>query len=537
MFETAELGRKVSKREYRARVGRLRESLLMAQVRMREAGLPVLVLFAGVDGAGKGDTANLLNAWLDPRWIRTRGYREPSQEEAERPPFWRFWRDLPPKGSLGIFLSAWYSRPVVERALGVSSSEQFARELNEISALETMLADDGMLILKFWMHLGKKAQKKRLKALEADPLQSWRVTERDWKHWRRYDDFVAAAEQVIRQTSTGEAPWIIVEGADPNYRSLRVGEVLLESIRRSLARLEARRAAASSPRPAPDAPPKEPLPALDEATPGEVEEEVEPEGEGNGESGAAGGGDRITVLTPLDLSLSLEKKDFQRELTRLQGQLNLLHRELRERKTSLVVAFEGWDAAGKGGAIRRVVGALDARSVQVIRVGAPSDEERAQHYLWRFWRQLPRAGDVALFDRSWYGRVLVERVEGFASEDEWRRAYGEINRFEGRLTDWGIVLVKFWIHISPEEQLRRFKLREETPYKRWKLTDEDWRNRAKWSLYEEAVHDMVEQTSTANAPWVLVEGNDKRYARIKVLRTLCETVVDRLAANGAPTKP
>jgi polyphosphate kinase 2 (PPK2 family) len=534
VFETAELGRKVPKKEFKRRLPALRESLLLAQVLMREKKVPVLLLFAGVDGAGKGGTANLLNEWLDPRWIITRAYREPSQEERERPPFWRYWRDLPAHGQLAQFLSAWYSDPLLDRVHGRIDDATLDARLDEILAFERMLADGGMVILKMWMHLGRKAQKKRLEALEKDPLQKWRVSATDWKHWRRYDRFVETAERIIVRTNKGRAPWHIVEGADPNYRSLRVGELLLEAVERKLVELQQRRQTASLPRPGPISIVAQPGPhALDEAEVGDeasaAEDLTNGNGDGNGDGNGGVGERLVTVLTPLDLDQSLDKPAFKVALSKHQGQLNLVHRKLRERGVSTILVFEGWDAAGKGGSIRRLVSALDARSVRVHPVAAPTDEERAHHYLWRFWRNLPRAGEVAIFDRSWYGRVLVERVEGFASEAEWRRAYGEINQFERELTQHGTVLIKFWVHISPEEQLDRFKLREETSYKRWKLTEEDWRNRSRWNDYERAVHDMVERTSTREAPWVLVEGNDKRFARVKVLRTVCDAMVDRLS--------
>ena len=188
----------------------------------------------------------------------------------------------------------------------------------------------------------------------------------------------------------------------------------------------------------------------------------------------------------------------------------------------MILALEGWDAAGKGGAIRRVTHALDARMYRVIPIAAPTDEERAHHYLWRFWRHLPRLGRITIYDRTWYGRVLVERAEGFASEAEWMRAYKEINEFEEQLTEHGIVLVKYWLHISADEQLERFKERETAPWKQYKITPEDYRNREKMNLYEQAASDMIARTSTEFSPWTLVEANDKRYARIKVLRTLCD---------------
>ena len=362
------------------------------------------------------------------------------------------------------------------------------------------------MILKFWMHLSKKAQKRRFKALEKDPLQSWRVTERDWEHWKLYDRFIEAAERTIRKTSTGVAPWTIVEGEDHHYRSLTVGVAIRDAVRRALE--------ASANRARPVAVTTE-GPASADGGDGEAAASIEvlP---------------KLTVLDSLDMSRSLAKPAYRQELARGQAELNLLHRRALERGVSTVLVFEGPDAAGKGGAIRRLTAALDARHVQVIPIAAPTDEERAHHYLWRFWRHLSRAGRVTIFDRSWYGRVLVERVEGFATGEEWRRAYAEINDFEEQLIEHGTVLRKFWLHITKDEQLARFRAREKTPYKRWKLTDEDWRNREKWDDYAAAVNDMVEQTSTHEAPWVLVEGNDKRYARVKVLTTVCEAMARAL---------
>jgi polyphosphate:AMP phosphotransferase len=500
MFEAAEVGRKLSKEAYKRRVPELRASLLDAQQRLRSAPFPVIVAFAGVDGAGKGETVNLLNEWMDPRWIVTRAFGQPSDEERERPEHWRFWRELPPRGRIGLFLSSWYSRPVVDRAYRRLSRVELEHQLRSLADFERTLADDGALILKFWMHLDRKSQRKRLEALQRDRLTRWRVTKLQWKHWKMYDQFIDAAEQAIRTTSTGQAPWTIVEGRDEEYRSITVAESLLKAIRQRLERLE-------QPKPA-----GAPLAAKGKST---VAAKRRPAAV-------------PTVLSQLDMSKRLEKAAFDRELLKWQGELNRLQRRAARDAVSTILVFEGADAAGKGGAIRRVTSALDAREYQVIPIAAPTDEERAHHYLWRFWRHLPRAGRVTVFDRSWYGRVLVERVEGFAAPAEWMRGYAEINEFEQQLVEHGIVLVKYWIHISKDEQLRRFKAREGSPFKSWKITEEDWRNRTKGDAYEQAVNDMVERTSTRQAPWTLVEGNDKYYARIRVLQTACERLRQRL---------
>jgi polyphosphate kinase 2 (PPK2 family) len=517
MFRTAELGQKVPKSEYNQREPLMRQALLEVQADLRvDSEFPVIIVFAGVDGAGKGDTVNLLNEWMDPRWLMTRAYDKPSDEERDRPDYWRFWRDLPPKGHIGLFLSSWYSQPILRRVYEKDDEATFDDRLDRIRAFEKALTDDGALILKFWMHLSHDAQNRRLKKLEKDPLTSWRVTPRDWEHWHIYDRFEAAAERTIMRTSTGHAAWTIIEGVDPNFRSLTVGEIVRDE---TASRLEEALKKALL---------MEELAAEHKsqlAQAGQPPEET-PEGEADAPAAAITPLQRTTVLSSLDMSLKLSKTDYRKQLRECQARLNQLHRKALKKRISTLLLFEGPDAAGKGGAIRRVTAALDARHYQVIPIAAPTDEERAHHYLWRFWRHLSRAGRINIFDRSWYGRVLVERVEGFAHEDEWKRAFAEINEFEEQLTDHGILLLKYWVHIDKDEQLERFKAREQTPHKRWKLTDEDWRNREKWDEYECAVNDIVEHTSTHTAPWVLVEGNDKRFSRIKVIRTFC----DRLEA-------
>jgi polyphosphate:AMP phosphotransferase len=502
MFEAAEVGRKLEKDVYKSQVPTLRAELLDAQQQLLNAPFPVIVLFAGVDAAGKSETASLLNEWMDPHWIVTRGYIDPSSEELERPRLWRYWRDLPPHGRIAQFLSAWYSSPIRHRVARRISTAEFDVVLDEIAAFERTLTDDGAIILKFWMHLGKEAQKKRFKAWEKDPLRRWRVGKDSWRHWRMFDKFIAAADRAIRRTSTDHAPWQIVEGEDDRYRSVAVATALRDAIRRGLERV----------------PPARHRPAS--------RKRVRPS-TGLGPALARLERD-FNVLDRLDMGQRLDPKRFDEALERQQGRLNLLQRQALEERVSTIVVFEGWDAAGKGGAIRRITGALDARDYQVIATGPPTDEEKVRHYLWRFWRHLSRAGRITMFDRSWYGRVLVERVEGFATEDEWRRAYGEIAHFEEQLTSHGILLVKFWIHVTKDEQLRRFRERKRTEHKRWKIGPDDWRNRGRWTDYVMAVDEMVARTSTRVAPWTLVEGNDKNFARIKVLKTLADRMEKRL---------
>ncbi len=501
MFDTAELGQSVPKAEYKEREHALRGELLELQYRTLEfARFPVLIDFAGVDGAGKSSTVNILNKWLDPRWVHTIGYREPSAEARARPRFWRYWRDLPPKGRTGVSLSGRYSRPLLKRVYDEIDEAEFDDRLGEINRFETALADDGALLLKFWMHLSRDRQEQRLEALGADPARSYMVSEQDWKNHENYETFVAVAERIITRTNRATAPWYIVEGADENFRHLRVGEILATELRRHLEQQE--RLAAR--------------------------ERDRDDHRESATDGAAEPTRHLTVLDRLDLSLEVPRKTYKKKLKKRQLRLGELARRATAEGLSTVLVFEGPDAAGKGGAIRRTVWSLDARTYRVHQFAAPTEEERAHHYLWRFWRRLPRAGHVAVFDRSWYGRVLVERTEGFATEDEWRRAYNEINDFEWQMTDRGILLMKFWLHISKDEQLRRFRQRAESAYKHWKLTDEDWRNRERWDDYAVAAHDMIQYTSTQTAPWILVEGENKHHARLKVIESVCDHLEEKL---------
>ena len=358
-----------------------------------------------------------------------------------------------------------------------------------------MLANERTLILKFWFHLSRKALRKRQKELKKSALHRWRLTDRDRNFLKHYGEFRDVAEHTLRDTSQPHAPWLIVEGADRRYREMFVVRELLEAVKARLA--------------APDV--KASLPATPDTS--------------------SAVDDKRTVLSQLDLTKRLTKDEYEDELERAQGALAMLSRHKRFADHSVVVVFEGNDAAGKGGTIRRVTGAFDSRLVRVVPIAAPTDEEKSHPYLWRFWRHLPRHNNIVVFDRSWYGRVLVERVEGFCSTVDWQRAYSEINDFEEEMTGHGIVVAKFWLATSKEEQLKRFKERERVSFKHYKITPEDWRNRKKWNAYADAVCDMVARTSTNHAPWTLVEANDKYYARIKVLKTLRRRIEETLTSR------
>jgi polyphosphate:AMP phosphotransferase len=486
MFETAELGHKVDKETYDREAPEVRAALLEVQRELALADISVVVIVTGVGGAGKSETVNLLLEWLDARGIQTHAMRKPSAEERRRPSMWRFWRELPPKGRMGIFFGGWYAQPILDRVFDRESKAELDQSLDRIVELEQMLNREGVLVVKFWLHLSKREQKKTMKKLEADPRQRWRLFKRDWRLFRRYDAYRSVGEHVLRRSGSAEAPWSIIEGADRRYRNLTVARVLLEAIKTRLEHAKSCQAPATEP--VHLHPPEK------------------------------------NIINSLDMTQTLDPGVYKDALIEAQAELSQLIRRLDKEKRSLILVFEGPDAAGKGGAIRRITAAMDARDYQVITVAAPSDEERAHPYLWRFWRHLPPVGQVTIYDRSWYGRVLVERVEGFAQPDQWQRAFEEINSFEEQLAESGTIVIKFWLAITPDEQLRRFEDRQATSYKQYKLTPEDWRNRDRWESYEAAACEMIEKTGTEAAPWVLVEGNNKEWARVKVLKAVNKCV-------------
>ena len=492
MFEAAELGHTLSPEHYAAALPQLRAQLLGAHLDLRGQKFPVIVIVSGADGAGKGELVHRLNEWLDPRGVETHAFWNPSDEELERPAYWRFWRAMPGRGRIGILFGSWYSAPIIRRVFGETKRNRFDAELDRIVAFEKMLAADGALIVKLWLHLPKKAQKKRLRKLE----EEGRIAPNDWKNFKRYDKFAKISERALRRTHTDLVPWHVIEATDRRYRELTVGGILLDAIQQRL------KAAAAKAKP-----------QSIRATKSLTLAPVKPAST-----------QHDSILDHLDLKQRLTDSKYASTLSALQGKLSKLAWAAHAKKRSMVLVFEGWDAAGKGSAIRRVTQAMDPRIYHVVGIAAPTEEERAQHYLWRFWRHLPRAGFSTIFDRSWYGRVLVERVEGFAPPADWGRAYGEINDFEEQLVAHGLIVNKFWVHLSRAEQLRRFKERQTVAYKQYKITEEDWRNRARWDDYKLAVDDLVAQCSTGFAPWTLVAGNDKKFARVHILQTVVNSL-------------
>ena len=520
MFEVAELGQTTSKAEFKTALETLRPRLVALGQALRSSKRGVIVLIGGVEGAGKSEVVNRLTEWLDPRGVDIHSFWEETDEERARPRDWRFWRRLPARGRIGIFFGSWYTQPIIDRAQDKIDQAQFDTALGQIRRLEDVLTADGYVLVKLWFHVGRATLKKRLRdakrahdatrkaekkaARKGDQdavgkLDAVRERTRDAlrlsplakKFAKRYETFIAASERALRQTSTGAAPWSIIEATDARFRDLQAALRLVESTEAALAL---------------DALPSTRPPAVAMTTT---------------ESGP-------TILDRVDLHATLDDATYDTLIASAQDRLYRLAWQAKERGIATVMAFEGWDAAGKGGAIRRVTGGMDARLVQVVPIAAPTDEERAHPWLWRFWRALPSAGRAVIFDRTWYGRVLVERVEGFARPDEWGRAYDEINHFEEALIDDNIVVVKVWLHVSPQEQLRRFEERQTITWKQYKITPDDWRNRERWHAYRLAVHEMVAATSTAHAPWTLVAGDCKRHARVQVVTTVADALQRRL---------
>ena len=489
MLEKIDLSKKVDKKTYRRVMDEAEEKLGLLQRECKDAGIPVILVFEGMGAAGKGVQINRLIQALDPRGFDVYACDRPTEDEQMRPFLWRYWTKTPAKGRIAVFDRSWYRSVQVDRFDGLTREDKLGDAYQDILSFEKQLCDDGTVIMKFFLYIDKDEQKKRFKKLEGSKETSWRVTDEDWNRNKDFDRYLKMNEEMLEKTDTDYAPWVIIEAVDKDYAALKIVSSVMDRLEYEL---EHRRP--------------------EDGKQAQRQESKTRERFKNG------------VLSGIDLSKSLTEEEYKTRLKKLQKRLAELHSELYRLRIPVVIGFEGWDAGGKGGAIKRLTSNLDPRGYRVNPTAAPNDIEKVHHYLWRFWNSVPKAGHIAIFDRTWYGRVMVERIEGFCSEAEWRRAYQEINEMESHMANAGAVVLKFWLHIDKDEQERRFKERQANPAKQWKITDEDWRNREKWDQYEEAVNEMLIRTSTTYAPWIVVEGNDKRYARVKVL----QTVVDAL---------
>lgn len=500
MLENLDLTKKLNKTEYKEKMQELEPKLGRLQRECRELKIPVMIAFEGYGASGKGVQIGELIHSLDPRGFEVHAVKQETPEEQMHPFMWRFWTKMPARDQIAIYDSSWYRKVLNDQFDGRTKKKELSAVYDSICSFEEMLAADGMVIIKIFLAIDQKEQKKRFKKLLSSRETAWRVSKGDLKRNKEFEKYQAMNEEMLMLTDTEYAPWNIVEATDRRFAAVKVYSLVIKALEERIAEVKRAKAGEAG---------------LHED--GQQQKQEIPD-EQSAES----------ILAKADLTLSYTKEEYKKRLNKLQKKMEKLHGELYRRRIPVVLGFEGWDAGGKGGAIKRLTEKMDPRGYVVHPTASPNDIEKAHHYLWRFWADMPKAGHVTIFDRTWYGRVMVERIEGFCTEQEWKRAYKEINDMERDLTDAGTIVIKFWMQIDKDEQERRFKSRQENPEKRWKITDEDWRNREKWDQYEDAVNEMLMRTSTPYAPWVVVEGNCKYYARIKVLETVVEAIEARL---------
>lgn len=465
--------------ELKERLRRAREKLYELQMKIKEHKLPVFVLFEGWGAAGKGSTIGKVIKNIDPRFFKVATMSAPSQEELRRPFLYRYMKEIPEAGKFAFLDSGWMEQTVKDCLDDRLNEDRYAERIDSIKRFERQLTDNGYLVLKFFMHIEHEEQTRRIKKLLDEKDTRWRVSAFDKWQNEHYKKCRKIFDRYMTDTNLSAAPWYIIDAADKKWAELQVLEIMIGGIETAMQN------SAHS------------VPILQNVFP------------------------LVKMPKLAEISLDdkfIEEAEYKSQLKQLQGRLGELHNRIYRKRVPVIIAYEGWDAAGKGGNIKRITEALDPRGFEVFPIASPEPHEKARHYLWRFWTRLPKDGHVAVFDRTWYGRVMVERLEGFCSENDWRRAYNEMNEFEKELSDWGAVIIKFWVQIDKDTQLQRFTDRQNNPEKQWKITDEDWRNREKWDDYEKAVNEMLQKTSTAYAPWHILESVDKKYARIKALK-------------------
>lgn len=514
MLEKVDLTKKLSKEEYKEKMPQLEARLGRLQRECKALGIPIMIVFEGFGASGKGLQIGRLIQSMDPRGFEVHPIKNETEEERMHPFMWRFWTKTPAKGRIAIYDGSWYRRVLIDRFEKRTKNKELANVFHSINSFEEQLAEDGTLIIKLLLDIDKKEQKKRFDKLEKNKETAWRVTQGDKERNVHYDEYAAMMEDMLFKTDTDYAPWTIIESMDKRFATLKIYTTVIKAMADQIEKLQKEKEEKEAKK----------LADSESAAGGETDAVAEIAKEADEEMKDL----QVSILSKADLSLHYTREEYKEKLDKLQKKVEKLHGELYRRRIPVVLGFEGWDAGGKGGAIKRLTERMDARGYVVNPTASPNDIEKAHHYLWRFWRAMPKDGHVAIFDRTWYGRVMVERIEGFCTTEEWKRAYKEINDMEKDLYDAGAVVIKFWMHIDKDEQERRFRERQENPEKQWKITDEDWRNREKWDQYEDAVNEMLMRTSTDYAPWVVVEGNDKYYARVKVLRTVVEAIEARL---------
>ena len=489
MIETYNAMPKPEKDEIRQRLEAAHQRLSEQQLLMKENKLPVLVLFEGWGSAGKGTVLGEVIQELDPRFFSALSMHDPSADEKRKPFLARYFAEIPEAGQFKFLDAGWMSEVTKDVMFDRISKKDYKNRIGSVRRFERSLTDNGYLVLKFFFHISHKEQKHRLDALLAEKETAWQVNDYDLWENEHYDDCYKVFDRFLEDTNTSTSPWYVVDAKSRKWAELQVMETMVAGIDMALKNHNLT------------------VPLIQNIFPLV----------------------RMPKLAEIDLSKSISEEEYKEQLKVLQEKLRKLHNQAYLKGIPIIIAYEGWDAAGKGGNIKRLTAALDPRGYVVNPVASPKPYEKSRHHLWRFWTKLPKTGHFAIFDRTWYGRVMVERLEGFCSENDWQRAYNEMNEFEKELSDWGAVIIKFWVHIDKDTQLARFTDRQNTPEKQWKITDEDWRNRDKWDLYEQAVDEMIAKTSTTYAPWHILESNDKKYARIKALTIVTDALEAALA--------
>ncbi len=484
MLELLKSGQKFDDVDFKAEIKKMQKELFVVQQKIKEKNIPLIILLDGISCAGKGSMMGKISARMEPRGYKIHKISKDDRFDL-RASMYNFWQTIPLKGETAIYDEAWYNK-----AVNQADNKEHENYINEINVFERQLADDGYLILKFFLHISKNEQEKRLSNIDSDKNREWQVDKKDWDENKNYDKLIKHRNKILNKTNTNWAPWFVIDNEEKEEGTYYLLKNMLERVSEVLEV------------------------GVDLRKKEEIQTKVSLL--------------KMKKLSDINLDKEMSEKEFKKEYKKEKEKLAELHSLLYKNKIPMVIAFEGWDAAGKGGAIRRLSWALDARGFDVYSIAAPTKEELSKHYLYRFWNKVPKIGHIAMYDRSWYGRVMVERVEGFTPIERWELAYNEINEFEKSLTDFGAIVLKFFIHVDKETQLERFNDRQSNPEKQFKITDEDWRNREKWDLYEVAIDEMIEKTSTKSAPWIIVEGNSKPYARLKVIKAVRKALEERL---------
>lgn len=483
MLKNVNFTERPGEEELKMRLKAARAKLAGQQTLIKEHKIPVLVLVEGWGTAGKGSVIGQMIRNIDPRFFQVAPMEQPTQEEKRKPFLCRYFTKIPEAGKFMFLDSGWMDEVTRNRVREEMDQRTYEQRIDSIRRFERQLTDNGYLVMKFFCHISEKEQKKRIENLLRDIDTKWRVSENDKWQNKHYEKCMEVFDRYMEDTNNPSAPWYVIDARSKKWAELQGLETLTQGIEIALQNQSLA------------------VPLLQNVFPLE----------------------KVPKLSEIPLeNKSISDEEYKEQLDKLQNHLKELHNRLYRKKVPVVIVYEGWDAAGKGGNIKRITEALDPRGFEVQPIASPEPHEKARHYLWRFWTRLPKTGHIAIFDRSWYGRVMVERLEGFCSENDWKRAYNEMNEFEKELHDWGAVIIKFWVQIDKDTQLARFTDRQNTPEKQWKITEEDWRNREKWDDYETAVDEMIQKTSTTFAPWHILESVDKKYARIKALKIVIE---------------